>query len=145
MSTCFVHLLSRLTFLHCLDWHTNFVIYSVFADKMQHPFTYSSAFVRSMLSMRSSMAESCASVGKKKYIQKCVKTLSVNHGKTTTPSWLKLYGFKLRMLELKGGQVTLGTNWEKWQKHVLAYTLHTHAVSLTHTLNISLLWNLYRG
>ncbi len=38
---------------------------------------------------------------------------------------------ELRMLELKGGQVTLCASWEKWQKHyVLLYTLHTHAVSL---------------
>ncbi len=33
---------------------------------------------------------------------------------------------QLRMLELKGGQVTLGA---KWQKHVLVYTLCTHDVS----------------
>ena len=33
------------------------------------------------------------------------------------------------MLELKGGQVTLGANWEKFKCYVLVYTLHTHAVS----------------
>ncbi len=32
---------------------------------------------------------------------------------------------ELRMLELKGGQVTLGANWGKWQKHyVLVYFTH---------------------
>ncbi len=46
----------------------------------------------------------------------------------------------LRMLELKGGQVTLGANWEIWQKHyVLVYTLHTHAVSSMQCL-LHMLW-----
>ncbi len=47
-----------------------------------------------------------------------------------------LLPMQLKMLELKGGQVTLGANWEK--HYVLVYTLHTHAVSFKCRLHM--LW-----
>ncbi len=50
------------------------------------------------------------------------------------------------MLVLKGGQVTLDANWEKWQKHyVLAYTLHTWSVfhCLLHMLWTSVYFETY--
>ena len=50
------------------------------------------------------------------------------------------------MLELKGGQVTLGANWENGKNIMslcILYTLMLYLpVSLTHALNICLLWNL---
>ncbi len=51
---------------------------------------------------------------------------------------------KFRTLEQKGSQVTLGSNWEKWQKLVHTQIVtHTHAVSqcLLHILWTSVYYN----